>query len=146
LDPSLIDLASRVVREGGLVGLVQAQRAMGPGPLDSPAHQRVCRQRPGYQEFCEHKTLIASPDMWLAITGEMIAQPDRLAALAGLSMPVLVVVGTEDDGFIGDCRELAAAIPGAHLAEIAGGGHSPQFEAPGPWWHAVSAFLSEVPL
>jgi pimeloyl-ACP methyl ester carboxylesterase len=105
----------------------------------------VCQRRPGYQDFCDHKTLDASPDMWLAITHEMFSEPDRLAALAAVSLPVLVVVGEEDQGFIDQCRDLAAAIPGARLAEIAGGGHSPQFESPERWWEALSTFLSEVP-
>jgi pimeloyl-ACP methyl ester carboxylesterase len=144
LDSSLLELGREIVRDGGLARLVAAQRSMGPGPLDSAAHLRVCEQRPGYQDFCDHKTLVASPEMWLAMTHEMFSQPDRLAALASVSFPVLVVVGVEDPGFIGDCRELAAAIPSARLAEIAGGGHSPQFEAPEPWWEALSTFLSEV--
>ena len=36
--------------------------------------------------------------------------------------------------------------PGARLAVIPGGGHSPQFEAPERWWEAVTAFLAEAGL
>jgi 3-oxoadipate enol-lactonase len=145
-DPSLIELGRKVVREGGLAALVEAQRAMGPGPLDSAAHLRLCDERAGYREFCDYKTLVASPEMWLAMIGELLGQPDRLAALAGLSIPVLVIVGEQDEGFLGPSRAMAATIPDARLAVIPGGGHSPQFEAPGPWWEAIAMFLSGVPV
>jgi pimeloyl-ACP methyl ester carboxylesterase len=144
IDPSLVELGRQVVRDDGLAALVEAQRALGPGPLDSAAHLRLCEERPDYRDFCDDKTRAASADMWLAISGELFDQPDRLAALARLSMPVLVVVGEQDQGFVGPSRAMAATIPGARLAVIPGGGHSPQFEAPGPWWEAVSTFLSEV--
>jgi pimeloyl-ACP methyl ester carboxylesterase len=144
IDPSLMDLAHQIVRQDGLAALLAAQRDMGPGPLDSAPFLRLCQERPGYQEFCDSKTLAASPDMWLAMTVEMFNQPDRLAALGLVSMPVLVVVGSEDAPFVGPCHKLAAAIPGARLAIIPDAGHSPQFEAPELWCQAVFTFLSEV--
>jgi pimeloyl-ACP methyl ester carboxylesterase len=143
-DPTLIELARQIVRDGGMAALVEAQRAAGPGPLDAPSHLRLCEERPGYRDFCDDKTRVASPEMWQAMIGEMLSQPDRRGALAGLTMPVLVVVGEQDQGFLGPSRAMAATMPDARLAVIPGGGHSPQFEAPGPWWDAVSAFLSEV--
>jgi pimeloyl-ACP methyl ester carboxylesterase len=143
-DSTLVELGRQVVRNDGMAALVEAQRALGPGPLDSPAHLRLCEERPGYRDFCDDKTRAVSADMWLAMSGELFDQPDRLAALAGLSMPVLVVVGEQDQGFLGPSRAMAATIPGARLAVIPDAGHSPQFEAPGPWWEAVSVFLSEV--
>jgi 3-oxoadipate enol-lactonase len=146
LDPDLIALGRQVVRDGGLAALVEAQRAMGPGPLDSQAHLQLCAERPGYREFCEDKTLVASPEMWLALIGELFSQPERLPALAGLSMPVLVVVGEQDRAFLDPGRAMAATIPSARLAVIRGGGHSPQFEAPAPWWEAIATFLSGVPV
>jgi len=144
IDPSLMELAQQIVRQDGLAALLAAQREMGPGPLDSAPFLRLCEERPGYQEFCDAKTLAASPDMWLAMTVEMFKQPDRLSALGRLSVPALVVVGSEDAPFVGPCRRLASAIPGARLVVVPGGGHSPQFEAPELWCEAVFTFLSEV--
>jgi pimeloyl-ACP methyl ester carboxylesterase len=40
---------------------------------------------------------------------------------------------------------MAATIPGARLAVIPGGGHSPQLEAPAAWWEALSGFLASLP-
>jgi pimeloyl-ACP methyl ester carboxylesterase len=144
VDPALAETGRRIVRQGGMAALVDAQRSMGADPLAADPHARVLRERPGYREFCEAKTRRASVDMWLAMTPALLAQDDRLASLTGLAMPVLVVVGEDDTVFIGPSRAMAAAVPGARLAVLAGGGHSPQFEAPGLWWEAVSGFLSEV--
>jgi 3-oxoadipate enol-lactonase len=145
LEPSLVSVAQQVVREGGMPALLAAQKAMDSGPLDSPAHQRVLAERPGYQEFCDAKTLAASADMFLALSGQMITQPDRLATLRTLPMPVLVLVGEQDDGFLWPSRAMASAIPAARLVVVPDAGHSPQFEAPDSWSDAVRAFLSEVP-
>jgi pimeloyl-ACP methyl ester carboxylesterase len=144
IDPSMVSLGQQVVREGGMAALLAAQKALSPGPLVSPAHLRLVAERPGYEEFCEKKTLTMSADMWLAMSGEMAAQPDRLAALRALSMPVVVIVGEQDVGFLGPSRTMASAISGARLVVIPDGGHSPQFEAPERWWQEVRAFLSEV--
>ncbi len=65
-------------------------------------------------------------------------------------MPTLVIVGEQDDGFLKQSLAMTEAIPGAELAVIPGGGHSPQFEAPAAWWAALSKFLtgsiSSVPI
>jgi pimeloyl-ACP methyl ester carboxylesterase len=72
----------------------------------------------------------------------LASQDDRLQALAGLDVPTLVLVGEEDEPFRADSAAMAAAIPGAQLAVIAGGGHSPQFEAHDAWWEALTSFLA----
>ena len=41
---------------------------------------------------------------------------------------------------------MAEAIPGARLEVIAGGGHSPQFEAFDGWWAALRGFLGGLPV
>jgi pimeloyl-ACP methyl ester carboxylesterase len=145
LDPDLVALGQKVVCEGGMAALLTAQQAAGPGPLDSPAHQRLVAEREGYQEFCDSKTLATSPRMWLALSSQMVDQADRLQDLRTLSMPVLVVVGDEDQGFLGPSRAMSSAIPGARLVVIPEAGHSPQFEAPDAWGEAVRAFLARVP-
>lgn len=145
LDPAMVELGASVVREGGMAALVDAQKAAaGDAPLDTPAHLRLVAQRPEYGEWCESKTLTASPSMWLAVVAEMLHQPDRLDALRGLDLPVLVIVGEQDEAFLPASRAMAAAIPGARLAVIPDGGHSPQFESSDEWWRALTAFLEEV--
>jgi 3-oxoadipate enol-lactonase/3-oxoadipate enol-lactonase/4-carboxymuconolactone decarboxylase len=144
IDQSTVALGAEVVRQGGMAGLVEAQRAAGPSPLETPAHLRLVGQRPEYGEWCEAKTLAASPEMWLAISGEIVKQPDRLEALAALRLPVLVMVGEQDRAFLRQSQAMAAAIPGARLAIVRDGGHSPQFESSDEWWLALTTFLEEV--
>ena len=73
----------------------------------------------------------------------------RLAALsrspqdaAGLTMPVLCLVGDRDPLFPpASVRALADLLPHGRFVEIAGAGHSPYFEQPAEWNEAVRAFL-----
>jgi pimeloyl-ACP methyl ester carboxylesterase len=137
-DPAIIDLGQQVVREGGMPMLVQVTKQI-EDPLSSPAHRRLVAQRPGYGDWSDGKTLAASPSMWLSMSGQLIAQDDRIERLADLRLPVLVMVGELDAPFIAPCRRMAKAIPNARLVEIPDAGHSPQFEV------ALTGFLAELP-
>jgi len=65
---------------------------------------------------------------------------DSRPGLAGIAVPTLVAVGEEDALTPPHlAEEMAAGIPGARLARIAGAGHLPSMEAP----EAVTALLSE---
>lgn len=142
IDPELVELGKATVADGGTDALVAVQTDGGiEGPFDTPAHQRMCATVPGYRERGDRNTRVASPVMWLAMVDELLSQPDRLAALATVSVPTLVIAGVQDQPFIEHCRRMAAAIPGARLAVIDDAGHSPQNEAPDAWWSAVSDFL-----
>lgn len=142
IEAELVSLGQEVVREGGTTALLQAQKDFGPGPLDTAAHRRLVAHRPDYEQFCDAKTLAASDDMWAAVAGEILTQPDRLAALETLAVPTLVLVGSYDEAFLQQSGAMAGAIPGADFAVIYGAGHSPQFETPKEWWAAVSGFLA----
>jgi len=144
IDSAMLELGATLVRQGGMAALVEAQRAAGPSPLDTPAHLRLVAQRPEYGRWSEAKALDASPQMWLALSREMVGQPDRLDALAALRVPVLVLVGEQDQAFLAQSRAMAAVIPGARLAVVADGGHAPQFESSDEWWRALTTFLEEV--
>jgi len=142
IDAELVSLGREVVRAGGTAALLEAQKAFGPGPLDTQAHRLLLAQRPDYAEFCDRKTLAASEDMWVALAAEMLSQPDRLAALEQLPVPTMVIVGAFDETFLQQCGELAGAIPDADLTVIGLAGHCPQFERPADWWAVVSKFLA----
>jgi pimeloyl-ACP methyl ester carboxylesterase len=142
IEAELVSLGREVVRAGGTSALLEAQKDFGPGPLDTQAHRRLIAQRPGYLEFCDRKTLAASDDMWVALSAEMLSQPDRLADLEKLPVPTLVIVGAYDETFLQQSGELAGTIPDADLAVIGLAGHCPQFEQPEDWWAAISRFLA----
>jgi pimeloyl-ACP methyl ester carboxylesterase len=139
-----LDLAKLVVREQGIDGLAAALKERG-GKLDTPAHERVTRERPGYQEFNDRKFIDTAPAAYAALLDAMFEATDRLDALRSLSMPTLVITGEQDLPIVEPSTAMAGAIPHAELAVIADAGHSPQFENPDAWWGALSNFLARVP-
>jgi pimeloyl-ACP methyl ester carboxylesterase len=66
-------------------------------------------------------------------------------AVRSVNIPALFVVGEHDPIFPpAVIRSVAAEIPGARVIELPGAGHSPYFETPAAWNHAVTAFLAEL--
>ncbi|HVT76483.1 MAG TPA: alpha/beta hydrolase [Acidimicrobiales bacterium] len=142
VDPSMVAAGQAVVREGGTDLLVSiGEGAIEPGPLDTQPYLDMCAADPAYKAWSDFKTRNTAGPAWAALAGDMAVQEDRLEKLRSLTMPTLVVVGEMDHGFLPQSVAMSEAIPGAQLAVIPGGGHSPQFEAPTAWWDAVRAFL-----
>jgi pimeloyl-ACP methyl ester carboxylesterase len=141
--PDLVSWGRSVVQEGGMPALLEAYRNSG-GLFGSPAHQRVLAERPGYGEFGDRKLLACSPDMWLAMSQELLDHEDRLDRLASVRVPTLVLVGDQDETFFEQSQRMVKVLPDARLVVIADAGHAPQFEQPDEWWRAVAAFLEEI--
>lgn len=146
LDPDLIEAAVSIVRGQGMNALAAAM-AEQQGPLHTPAHQRLLDQRPGYAEFSERKLLATSPALYAAMAPEFTRTPDRLDDLRRLpaSLPVLVIVGEQDQSFLESSQQMAAAIAGSTLAVIPDAGHSPQFENTDAWWQSLTGYLTGLP-
>lgn len=71
-----------------------------------------------------------------------IRDVDFTADLDSLSMPTLIVVGSDDRATLPAYgRELVAAIPGAQYLEMAGVAHGPQLQAPVEFLDAIGPFL-----
>jgi len=143
VDPELVSLGIEVARTQGLDAI--ADLAAGrDGPLGTEADARVRAERPGYAEFGDRKFRACSPAMYASLATEMFSLADRLPALSSLDVPTLVIVGEQDEPFLGPCRRLASTITSARLVVVPGAGHSPQFEAPEAWWDALETFLGQV--
>lgn len=142
LDPGLVAAAVSIVRGQGMEALA-AVMAEQQGPLHTPAHQRLLDHRPGYAEFGERKLLATSPALYAAMAPEFVTTPDRLDRLRRLpaSLPVLVIVGEQDQPFIGPSRQMVAAVAGSTLAVIPDAGHSPQFENTDAWWQILTDWM-----
>ncbi len=141
----LVQLGCWVVREAGMSALADAMAARRADNPDSiAAFERLQEARPGYAEQSRARLEATSPDMWMAMTPQFVAQADRLERLATLPVPTAVVVGELDSTMLGDCRRLAATIPGATLTVIPDAGHVPQVENPDAWWNALSGFLDRL--
>ncbi|MBL9077154.1 MAG: alpha/beta fold hydrolase [Planctomycetes bacterium] len=72
-------------------------------------------------------------------------RPDRTALLSGITVPTLVVVGS-DDAITppAEARTMAAAIPGAELVEVPRCGHLVPMEDPAAFAAALGAFWVRV--
>jgi pimeloyl-ACP methyl ester carboxylesterase len=139
LTPELAELGVAVVRDGGVEAYLAATREVGVAPNDADQLRRAAD--PAYAEWCDAKVLACAAAMLIGMIPALARRRDRLAELRQIRCPTLVVVG-EQDLCVDDSRRMAAAIRGAELAVLAGGGHSPQFEVPDAWWQAVGGFLA----
>ena len=140
LDPQLSALGVEMARTEGLGAIADLLKFF-EDPDDNPAYHRVCAERDGYLEWSESKARTPSPVMYAAMLPTFQSTPDRLPALAGLSMPTLVIVGELDRAFVDPSRGMAAAMEGAVYAEIPTAGHCPQFEATEAWRSVLHGFL-----
>jgi pimeloyl-ACP methyl ester carboxylesterase len=143
LDREIVALGVDVARNQGLEVLKQLSDEL--DLLGSAAYRRVLTERPGFREYAEYKWSAQSPVMWAAMVQEIVDQPDQLAELQKLAIPVLAIVGDEDTTFLDPMHDIAAAVPGAELVVVPDAGHSPQFENPPAWHKAMEAFLARVP-
>jgi pimeloyl-ACP methyl ester carboxylesterase len=144
IDEDLTAAGRKLVEDGGMAALVEAMRGL-EGPLETEAHRRLLAERPGYQELTDAQTVACSADMWLSMSAAILSARDTLEDLRSLRLPVLVVVGEQDEPFLEASHRMAETIPGSRLAVIPDGGHSPQLEAPEAWTRAVSSFLGDLP-
>jgi 3-oxoadipate enol-lactonase len=145
LDPALVDGAVSIVRAQGIDALADIV-ADQEGPLATPAHQRVVREQPGYAEFNDRKLRATSPGLYAAMAPAFLTAADRLDSLRQLpaTLPVLVLVGEQDQPFLAPSERMAAAVGRASLAIIPDAGHCPQFENPDAWWQALTGYLAGI--
>ena len=75
-------------------------------------------------------------------TCRALSHADLRAGLATLTLPTLLIAGSEDQSTPPALvQETAARIPGAHLTVLQGSGHIPAIDAPKATAQAIAAFL-----
>jgi pimeloyl-ACP methyl ester carboxylesterase len=98
--------------------------------------------------FIRRGLLEHAPHALVAILRNVLAQvprPDELASeLSRLTLPVLVVVGSEDRPALASCRRLAALLPRAELVEVPGAGHVVNLAAPEAFNQLLERFAQSV--
>jgi pimeloyl-ACP methyl ester carboxylesterase len=145
IDPDIIELGIVTARNEGMDVVADVVRIMGENdPLATPAHRKYLEEHPEREVQSDRNLRVCSPYMYASVLGQMGTQQDRLDLLDDLTMPTLVIVGEQDLPFLKASDRMAEAIPGARLAVLPGGGHSPQLEAPDAWWEALSGFLADL--
>ena len=79
-------------------------------------------------------------------TCRALAQADLRAGVAGLTLPVLMLAGSDDLSTPPDLvRETAALIPGARVVVMQGSGHIPAIDAPDATARLIGEFLKGLP-
>jgi pimeloyl-ACP methyl ester carboxylesterase len=141
MDPETLALGIGVLRSQGLPALLDLIDSLPSAPA-AASDARVRAERAGYVAFAEAKVRRCSAAMYAAMGLAMVQRPDRLGDLAGLAMPVQVLVGAEDTNFLPAAHRMAEALRTADLVVIDDAAHSPQFEHPAAWWAAVAPFLA----
>mgnify|MGYP001949206744 CR=1 FL=1 len=119
-------------------------------PLLGPARlwQLVTRRpEPGeVGEFLRRRWLANAPEQ-LLVTGRTLRhEPDRVARLAAVGLPVHVVSGERDGAWPVPLLDRMADELGAHRTVIRGAGHSPNAERPRATAAALIAFWAGVKL
>jgi pimeloyl-ACP methyl ester carboxylesterase len=139
IDGELVEMAAVIALNEGMGELKRIMDAF--APLSTPAYEQLLAERPGYQEFNDRKWATLSAVMWATMGREIRDQPDELAALSVVTCPTLVIVGEQDEPFVGVSHQMAKTIPGAEIVVIPDAGHSPQFENAAAWLSALERFL-----
>lgn len=107
--------------------------------LDGPLFRRLSADAAGREARLENTPTGLASSLRLAGTGSQTPLWDRLSELA---MPVLLVVGSEDDKFRRIAERMRKGIgDNAELALIAGAGHAAHLEKPDEFVAEVNRFL-----
>jgi 3-oxoadipate enol-lactonase len=144
IDAGLVDLGVATAREQGMDAIADFMATMADDPLATEAYRRMAAEDPAYAARGDRNLRRSSPAMYAAMLRALTSSGDRLDALRSVAVPTLVLVGEQDTPFLAASRAMADAIAGSELVVLPGGGHSPQFEAPGPWWTAMCDFLDPL--
>ena len=77
----------------------------------------------------------------------MLAQFDAriIESLPNITVPTLVLVGANDQPFLGASEYMAAKVPGATKVMIPDAGHSANIDQPAAFNAAVTSFLANLP-
>ncbi|MFE9748558.1 alpha/beta fold hydrolase [Saccharothrix saharensis] len=127
-------MAARVLREG-----------MGPYAdevLDKMLSPRNVVAMPAVAEHVLGMMRGTSPEGAAAAWRARAQRPDYVDSLSRATVPVLVVVGEEDEYTpVAVAERMHATIPGSELAVIPGSGHLPNLERPEEFTDALERFL-----
>ncbi len=91
------------------------------------------------------KVMSAVPPQTYRAAVRCLVTFDERASLAGIRVPVLCLAGEADQTAPAKVLErMAARIPGAHFASLAGAGHLPNLETPAAFDAAILDFLRQA--
>jgi pimeloyl-ACP methyl ester carboxylesterase len=97
-----------------------------------------------YWPHHRHRYRSMDPAAYQALGIAMASQTPVTNRLAAISLPVTVLVGVDDEGFLAGADRLVRGIPGALEVRLEQSGHHPHRENPEAWLDAVAAHLART--
>lgn len=119
------------------------QRARSTPPT-RPSERQTARWSESYWPHHRHRLRSMEPLAYQELGLAMVRQRPVTDRLAELALPVTVLVGLDDEGFVEGSERLARGIPDAVFVRIPEAGHHPHREAPSAWLDAVDDHLARV--
>lgn len=136
---ALIEQLEPVLAASGLAGVYAASQAIyraQPGYVEPPAPQGA---------FLQRRFLAGVPAMLQGMGTALRVEPDRVAELAAVAPPTLVLFGVDDDAWPTVVQREMARLLGATVVEIDGAAHSPAVENAAATATALIDFWVSVP-
>jgi pimeloyl-ACP methyl ester carboxylesterase len=127
-----------LLAEGGMAGVFAAMESTAEVEPGSP------EAAPAWRAFLRDRFLASSPVALRAMGDALLAEPDRVAELAALDLPVLVLFGDGDDAWSPAAQQDMAERLGARAAVLSGVAHSPAMQAPAATARVLLEHFSHV--
>ncbi len=131
-----IDALERVLAEAGLPAVWAAMEAA------ALADPRYVAPPPEVQDFFRRRFFDSSPAMLQGMADALRTEPDRVAELRDVGLPILVAHGVTDDAWPPEVQRSMAQRLGADYVVIPDAAHSPAVENPAGTLAALLAFWS----
>ena len=132
------EAADRLLREG--------MRPYAEEVLAKMVAPATVEDRPAVAGHVLAMMLGAPPEGAAAALRGRAERPDYAASLATATVPVLIIVGGEDEYTpVEQARRMHALVPGSTLTVVEGAGHLPNLERPDAFDAALLAFLRTLP-
>ncbi len=141
----LLELAARIGREAGMEALAKILRTRASDdPERTPADRRVEAEwgEARFWEWRDRRIEAMDPEAYAELGRAMAEAPSFAERLQAITIPTLVMVGAEDEPFLGPSRAMAERIPGARQIVVPDAAHQPQNENPSAWLAALRAHLA----
>ena len=133
----VLPLMKPILLDGGVEALWEASQALPPHP-DKPELDDEVR------DFLKARLLGSTAAGLLAMADSLLSEPDRVAELAALDLPLLVMYGEKDDAWLPAEQDDMAERLGAPVIVIPDAWHSPAAENPGLTVQVLRDFLSQL--
>lgn len=127
-----------LLERGGMAAVYDAMALVAAAQTPAPAVPA------GRGAFLRHRFLASHPVGLLGMGQAVTTEPDRVAELAALGLPVLVTYGDADDAWSPAVQSAMALRLGARDVVIRGAAHSPAAESPAATARGLLRFWSDV--